>query len=201
MAPGKTPASPTSRPIVVGHKSEAQQSQVAVSGIGAAEPRDTLDFRQKIEITPSHHLDSAESTPKISVRQKETDRTAIRAATSAMQPSTADATTPQTPEAKSRNDALAALAMDPEPPAPAPPAPTQPIPPIPELPPDDPMHGAASPSLDHQVVVSHHTTASASTWKLFVLLTLAVLFAFLVLDILLDAGAINSSAIPHTNFF
>ena len=47
--PGKAPASPTSRPVILGHKPEAQEAQVAVSGIGEARP---LMNKRKIEIMP-----------------------------------------------------------------------------------------------------------------------------------------------------
>ena len=47
--PGKTPASPTSKPVISGHKPEAQAAQASVSGIGEAR---TLLNRRKIEITP-----------------------------------------------------------------------------------------------------------------------------------------------------
>ena len=47
--PGKTPASPTSKPVISGHKPEAAAAQAAVSGVGESRP---LLTRRKIEITP-----------------------------------------------------------------------------------------------------------------------------------------------------
>lgn len=47
--PGKTPAAPTSKPVISGHKPEAQAAQITVSGIGEAQP---LLNRRKIEIMP-----------------------------------------------------------------------------------------------------------------------------------------------------
>lgn len=47
--PGKAPASPTSKPVILGHKPEAQQAQTSVSGIGEASP---LLTKRKISIMP-----------------------------------------------------------------------------------------------------------------------------------------------------
>lgn len=49
--PGQVPASPTSRPVIVGRKSGAQKSQAAVSGVGERERR-PLMTKQKIELSP-----------------------------------------------------------------------------------------------------------------------------------------------------
>jgi hypothetical protein len=46
--PGKAAASPTSRPVIMGHKPEAQQAQTSVSGIGEASPL----LNRKIAIVP-----------------------------------------------------------------------------------------------------------------------------------------------------
>lgn len=56
--PGKTPAPPTSRPVIVGHKPAAQAAQASVSGISEASP---LSTRRKIQITPSGDLNVVES--------------------------------------------------------------------------------------------------------------------------------------------
>lgn len=55
--PGKALASPTSRPVIVGHKPEAQQAQIAVSGVGES----PLLGRRKVQISPANQ---AESEPK-----------------------------------------------------------------------------------------------------------------------------------------
>lgn len=56
--PGKAPASPTSKPVIVGHRPEAQQAQTAVSGIGESKP---LVTRRKIQIMPSGDLKVADT--------------------------------------------------------------------------------------------------------------------------------------------
>lgn len=60
--PGKAPASPTSRPVIMGHKPEAQQAQAAVSGVGEARP---LLTSRKIQIMPiGESEDSVNVEPK-----------------------------------------------------------------------------------------------------------------------------------------
>ena len=61
MRPGKTPASPTSRPVIMGHKQSAQKSQASVSGIGEAVPvaaaeKPTIETKKLIQ---SEELDHA----------------------------------------------------------------------------------------------------------------------------------------------
>lgn len=48
--PGKAAASPTSRPVIMGHKPEAQAAQTSVSGIGEASP---LLTKRKIQVLPA----------------------------------------------------------------------------------------------------------------------------------------------------
>lgn len=63
--PGKAPASPTSKPVIVGHKPEAQAAQTAVSGIGETSPADTgastILTRRKIKILPAGDLATEET--------------------------------------------------------------------------------------------------------------------------------------------
>ncbi len=58
--PGKAPASPSSRPVILGHKPEAQEAQTAVSGIGEAQP---LLTRRKIQIVPGGDAAASASDP------------------------------------------------------------------------------------------------------------------------------------------
>src|SRR2546421_10049847 len=68
MRPGKAPASPSSRPVVIGHKPEAQEAQASVSGVGEPERRPLLDGRRKIEINPTDDtIDASQSTPKVAL--------------------------------------------------------------------------------------------------------------------------------------
>lgn len=57
--PGKAPASPSSRPVVIGHKPEVQETQAAVSGIGDA----NLGLaRRKIQILPTGDIKAVNVT-------------------------------------------------------------------------------------------------------------------------------------------
>lgn len=56
--PGKSPAPPTSRPVIMGHKPEAQAAQTAVSGIGEASP---LLTKRKIQVLPPDGSQPAET--------------------------------------------------------------------------------------------------------------------------------------------
>lgn len=57
--PGKAPAPPTSRPIITGHKPEAQAAQTAISGVGETSP---ILTRRKLQILPTGDL-SVEPNP------------------------------------------------------------------------------------------------------------------------------------------
>lgn len=94
--PGKALASPTSRPVILGHKPEAQAAQTAVSGVGEASP---LLNRRKIEITPAGDVQVVASAPSAN------NESAVPA-----QPQTTDAD--GTPVPEKDQDALAAVALD-----------------------------------------------------------------------------------------
>ena len=243
MRPGKAPASPTSRPVIAGHRPAAQAAQVRVSGIGASgtEPS-LLDSHKKVDVKPSVSADAASphdmppvppaphAASTVPTPKAEPATPAPAASTPAVwteSPFQAhkDAETPPSPEPAETKAALAEpkpkkgkateeepekpidpaklddAAMEPEPPAPIPAEPEKPVPvtPIEDL--HDPVHHVAAPNLDGQVVVSHHTTAPKGTGRLVALIVLMVLFALILVDILLDAGVLTTSVIPHTNFF
>ncbi|HEX7963513.1 MAG TPA: hypothetical protein VF466_02880 [Candidatus Saccharimonadales bacterium] len=226
MAPGKAPANPTSRPVVIGHRPEAQQAQVRVSGIGAPDDKREGMFSggHKVQITPAHEIDAAESTPKVpaqpQLQPQPTESTPVSREVEVSDPepqkpaapeqtAPAEQTDPATETPTPEQDAkLNEAALDPEPAAPAPAAPEQPQsqPPAaraaePEPEEDKEWHNIAPPNIDGQVVVSHHSTMPRGTWRLVGLIALAIFFAYLVLDILLDVGVLSSSVIPHTNLF
>jgi hypothetical protein len=202
----------------MGHKGEAQRTQVTVSGIGEPEPRDSLTAHGKVDIKPMHDMDAADSTPKVGA-QRPAYNTALGPPVDVEHSAPEDAPDFEAPAAEAAHtepvvssepgdkpsqpthDALAALAMEPDAPEPTAPEPEQPTPAVAESPESDPLHDAAAPSLTGQVVVSHHSMISDGPWKLISLLVLVFLFALLVLDILMDVGVISTSVIPHTNLF
>jgi hypothetical protein len=58
--PGKAAASPTSKPVILGHNPDVQTVQASVSGIGEARP---LLSKRKIEITPFGDLKQPSAEP------------------------------------------------------------------------------------------------------------------------------------------
>jgi hypothetical protein len=54
MRPGKAPASPTSRPVILGHNAEVKRTQVAVSGVGERDQDQPqlLGEHKRIELKP-----------------------------------------------------------------------------------------------------------------------------------------------------
>ncbi len=97
--PGKTPAHPTSRPVIIGHKSSAAAAQAAVSGIGEASP---ASARRKIQITPTGDL-RVETVQTRKVQISEPD-----SATETQQVKDADGT----PVSQRDQEALATAALD-----------------------------------------------------------------------------------------
>jgi len=205
MAPGKAPAHPASRPVLIGHKRSAQSAQTKVSGIG--EPGKHASMLSSHHQTPLQSNDEPVAT--IASQIPETDHHA------AAQPSMHDDKPEQSvqsvlvsppslgPESEPRDtgkDALAAVAMELENSLPAEPEPTQAPLPVSDAA-NDHLLAGVDPSVDYQVVVSPRTRAPGSTWKLVGLVVLVLLFIVLILDILLDAGVIISTAVPHTHFF
>lgn len=225
MRPGKAPASPTSRPVIMGHKTSAQATQVRVSGVGAGDGDSLLDSHSKAVVKPSQGADALST----SHANAEAPVSAVVASTAPvpdmpempMPPSVAadllsaksEASVAALQPKKGKNEPepaekpidpakLDEAALDPEPPVPAPAEPEKDVPvPHAAVAAEADIHEAAAPNLEGQVVVSHHTTAPSGTGKLVALIVLMLLFGLLVLDILLDAGVVNSSIIPHTNFF
>lgn len=104
MRPGKAPASPTSRPVVIGHKAGAQAAQLKVSGIGAPEStglaglsahknvtvrpaQDAIPAAETVPAAPAHAFSPSAETPAAEIPA------ATRAAAPANVPSQPEATT------------------------------------------------------------------------------------------------------------
>ena len=224
--PGKAPASPTSRPVIVGHKPQAQSTQIAVSGIGEASP--PLLAKEK-KIDPIVQVPAAESmaepiaqeatsptTPAIP-DPKEVEALATAALATTTEAPAAPDESPQQAEVETEpspspaEDTSAVSAPEEKPPAIE-------IPADPAVAPDKdatPLSGAIpaateeiepepviEPLFDKSgIVVSHHGThAGGSTTKILLLLLLVLLLAAAIADLLLDAGILTLNGIPHTNF-
>ncbi|HSX35726.1 MAG TPA: hypothetical protein VLH84_02220 [Patescibacteria group bacterium] len=128
MRPGKAAASPTSRPIIVGHKPAAQSVQAAVSGVGERDREEVLESHKKLVV-------KAAPEPKEVIAPKET------APEPTPEPEQHEEPEPATAPAEEPKDAVPADAeaevdptIDVEPDEPAEPEPVEP--PVPALTPE-----------------------------------------------------------------
>lgn len=148
MRPGKAPAAPTSRPVIVGHKPQVQDGPVGgnTSKVGATEKRPLLNALAKVSIQPPHHKEGQEPSPSaIPVAADEASLPLVpeTPTPTAKEPSPQPAPEPQTvapepapslPPADSQPD-VPSSAQEKEPPTPAPTPGSQ----EPTLPSQDPM--------------------------------------------------------------
>lgn len=192
--PGKAPASPTSRPVVVKHKASAQKAQVAVSGIGETS---LMNAKKKINIQPQD--DASKSVAGEQTTKKAPEPAAKSANTEALA-ATALTKTAEPPKTTPVEDA-------PLPPSAAAPQPDPTLEvdlsQLPDssgvgMPPEPEPASVPTPEL-HDIVVSHHAQHSGEGVKVMLLLTVIVLLAFVALNILLDAEFLNWP-LPHTDF-
>jgi hypothetical protein len=206
MRPGKALASPTSRPVIAGHK--VLDSTSGVGGVG--EGSRSLSRHKKIELTPGPEAPAKDKetkeTPEKTAPAPELSKPA--SAPEATKPAEATpvpvvaATVPEVPEKKEE-----------QPPAPAP---------APESADDDPMavHLPAGDKFmpptteleiskddapapipgQSEIIVGHHGAIDAPGQAL-LLLGLIILLALVAFNILLDAGILTMDSVPHTNFF
>jgi hypothetical protein len=208
--PGHTPASPTSRPVIVGHHSKVQDSTLTdkPSGfLGEQSDNPMMDAHDKVDLRPSAEaassnpesksvaptapietqlpVDAAPEPPRPSVTATSAPPEAVPAVVGATAPPTGSAETPP-----NHNESPIGIAA-PEPekdslayaaaPMPEPGVPTQ-----------------------QDVVVSHHAGPKVGrrSWpKILIGSVIILVLAAAALDILLDAGVWKPAAnIPHTHF-
>lgn len=207
MRPGKAPASPTSRPVITGHKPAVQESLTGVGGIGDARP--LLNPRQKVAVAPTEP-EAAEPSKTAAAEPPvaPTKGAAPPEPTTAPEPPATTVPVPAEPKpkppAETAPEPVAAPAPAPEPaplaaaeppvaPAPPPPAPSATYEP-------DPLEDTAAPAFDRgEVVVSRHF-GGESIVKIVLILLLIVALALVAFDVMLDAGILNIQGIPHTQF-
>ncbi|HJQ08239.1 MAG TPA: hypothetical protein VJ836_02015 [Candidatus Saccharimonadales bacterium] len=225
--PGKAPAAPTSRPVVVGHKPAAQLAQTTISGIGA---RPLLNAKQKVAVKPAMVV-LEEKKPALPAMVPEMEplmdigAMAVESSTATSLPVTKpkavqppapiNVTAPATPGVKTivkplvttpaaeppkpPQDKLATIAAEPDP-QPLPVETPAPLPPAADLPADT-LHETAVPELDlHDMIVSSHSAANKAGMVLLGIVGVVVLAA-VILNLLLDVGIIETNSLPHTNFF
>lgn len=209
MRPGRAPASSTSKPVIVSHKPMIQDNSVTTNGVG--EPRQLMNARLKISVKPA---DDEGSTP-VSV-------TTPTPSTPQQVPAPVPAPAPVAPA--ERAHVPFATAAEAPAPMPAPAVPSTPVnPPAAENTPaavearddlvvpqfqadaashDDPLlDDMPQPVVDsEEPVVSKQIGPKTFPWKTTVLISIILLLAVVVIDVLLD-GDFISWGIPHTHFF
>ncbi len=217
--PGKAPASPTSRPIIVGHQAQAARTQISVSGIGERGlGEQLLDSHKKIELAVAPQpavLATEPAEDKGEIKEKET----AKKGEPAIEPV-------RDPDEPIDDAELAELAVEgPEAVEPLPPDPVADEAPVQPTQPSQPATPAATtatqatanpftteeneaanahaaamamPAEEGAVIAEHGQTHILRTLLLILVLIAVVAFIF---DILLDSGVVMLKAIPHTHFF
>lgn len=197
MRPGRTPADPTSKPVIA--RPQVQDPNITVNGIGES---------RKIEVFSGAHRQ-----PPIEVPNDEQQEAQLESAEAAV----ANAR----PEPAHPLDASPdLLPSQPQPEVPAPVESGSAGDPLLQTPEEDlsdvaasmrsesgysvPVSPAGMPpgSTEGQgVVVSDHPPHSGSRAKVIVLLVVILLLGLAIFDILLDAGFFVLNGVPHTTFF
>jgi len=197
MRPGKAPASATSRPVIMGHKTSVKDRSITISGVG--ESQKLMDSKQKVALqapapaepkqapvvapeTPVSTAEPKHAEPEVSLAEDTSAPAVVPAIPS--EPAGNASVTAKTPEATEPTDISAA----------------------PESASDKLVQSTAPPKVDEpeefdpaDIIVSQHSGHRAWVGELIAVIAIIVLLLVIV-DILLDAGIIKSD-LPHTNFF
>ncbi len=202
--PGKAMASPTSRPVIMGHKPQAQSTQIAVSGIGEAEEQPALLTKEK-KIEP------------VAAPVQSVEPMAQEASPASILPETPEAVPAPEPAAPAEEVPAAAQAEETPPVVEQPEASPLPVSEPESVTPATQEEPSAVPAAEVQleepepvieplfdksgIVVSHHDRSKkGSSLKTVLLLLLILILAAVALDLLLDAGILSLNGLPHTDF-
>ncbi len=183
--PGRAPASPTSRPVISGHKPLVQDTFSGTGGIGEARP--LLNPKQSVTIQPAASEEKIEqSSPPIAHEASNTppaqaDITADVSGTpdnsptaEAARPASEPISTPLSPPARAVDESASV---------------------------PDTVAGTAAPTIDRGEVIVSRLSNSTSLLKLSLIILVIIAVGVVALDIMLDAGLFNFSGVPHTHFF
>lgn len=198
MRPGKAPASPTSRPVIVGHKPEMKDEMVGgtTSKVGSKEKRPLLSALAKVTIQPSHGFEESQPTAPAKTEAP----TPTPEPTPAPEPQAEVPAPASTPEATAPDNVAAnpSVNLPPEPMDQSRPKPLS----------DQLLAAAAkepenpNPMMQHgeNVYVSHHKGSFTFGQALLTILAIVVLTA-IAINFLLDADVIKTDMnVPHTNW-
>lgn len=184
MRPGKAPAPPASKPVIVGHKPEVKDPTVTLNGIAERPP---LATHKKIQVTTGTHMPPIEvpNEPGPAITHENLPEKEVEAIATVALDNTTETDLDQ-------------AAAQPVSPKVEPGASRKPIPPLPA---DALLETTAAPEVPAEgIVVSNHAPKSGSAGRTVMLVVVVVVLAVVILDILLDAGFIKSDALPQTDF-
>lgn len=184
MRPGKAPASPNSRNVVVGHKPQVKEDMFVTSSSGARlagnpnDQRPLMNPSDKVELSP---IASDQDAPAAEAAETEAVATPEKVAMSQV---VENPTSPEAQEASSEHGPAA--------------APEQSL--IDEanklIADDNVIAQTSAPALDH-AVVSHHRQGG-KWWRWLLLFVLVIVAALAVVNFLIDAEVVTID-VPHTN--
>lgn len=202
--PGRSLATPTSKPVIVGHKPQVQDPMMAHD---IDDERRLLGGHNRVSVAP---LDEGAETP-LAAAVPESPAPSEEPVTPSMAPvEAAQEPLASTPSNESEPEPAPADAVapqqEPTPPpepvtplsVPAAPAPVQPKPLADDLLDDD--ADTTDPALMPEAVVSHHHHGGGALKSVLVALFILLIIGAIIFDILLDAGFVVLD-IPHTHFF
>lgn len=215
--PGKAPADPSSRPVVIGHKPSAQKAQIAVSGVGEKESKkeSLLDAKKKIQIRPGDEdvkVEKAGAPRDISASQKSAETEALAAiamdgTTERLEGDESDRPAEAEEVEVAKKSVFPAKKAEPaqeesdselQPTSEAEQSHDRQLD-SPEALLEELKSDEIPPRFENQdVVVSHHAGGGTATWKIVCLLVVIVLLGLAAVNILLDAGLVDWS-LPHTD--
>jgi hypothetical protein len=199
--PGKTAASPNSRPIIVGHNPPVQDSTLTEKPSSEAESQHNhplMDPQDKVTVQPPANDEAPPTEGRLSA--DEPDAKSPESATST--PSSPDSESPAESQAQPEPVAPEQIASQNDQPAFAE-SPKGLSLAIDAAPQDAPQHDAESAIDSAQIVVSHHAISGKNRWLKPLLIGLLVLvLALVTLDLVLDVGTWKPARnVPHTHFF
>jgi hypothetical protein len=179
--PGKTPAPPSGKPVIVGHRPVVKDS--SVNGITERAP---LATHKKIEVTTGTRMPPIEvpNEPGPTITHDNIPEKEVEAiATVALDSTTETDLTPAFIE-----DKTAKVEPGVE---------RKPVTPLPD---DDLLETTIVPEAPTEgIVVSNHASKSGSVGRTIILIIIVLVLALVILDVLLDAGFIKLDVFPQTD--
>lgn len=199
VRPGKTPAQPTSRPVIVGHKPEVHDTMIGgdTAKVGVKEKAPLLNATLKVTIQPS----KASEVPEVSEHESPARLAPPPADSAPEPPSLKEASQPShthdaTPAPAGKFAVGVAVDLPDEPQASTPTPLSDSLLAAAEKEPDNP-----NPLMQHgpQVSVFHH--AGSTSGRVWLVVLLIAVFTLIALNFALDLEIIKTElSLPHTDW-